>query len=48
MRVKTSIGMRDMAPGEVLWLPADGHYWPPVSAGAEAIHISFLYPNAPL
>jgi hypothetical protein len=47
-RVKTSIGMRDMAPGEVLWLPSDGHYWPPVSAGSELIHISFLYPASPL
>jgi len=44
MQVKTSIGLRDMAPGDVLWLPADGHYWPPVSGSSESVHISFLYP----
>ena len=44
MQVKTSIGMRNMTPGEVLWLPADGRYWPPVSAGSQSLHISFLYP----
>ncbi len=48
MQVKTSIGMRTMAPGEVLWLPADGHYWPPVSAGSQSLHISFLYPATQL
>ena len=44
MQVKTSIGMRNMSPGEVLWLPADGRYWPPVSASSQSLHISFLYP----
>jgi len=48
MQVKTNIGMRNLAPGDTLWLPADGHYWPPVSPGSQSMTISFLYPDKPL
>ena len=48
MQVKTNIGMRNLAPGDTLWLPADGHYWPPVSPGSQSMAISFLYPDKPL